>query len=229
MCERTCAIPDGIVDSTVDDVPDILNPQSEGVKGLLDPLIDSIADGQDETEDRSSTEGDETTPVDSGRKAKSAAGSSTPGNLSSKACPKGKKSKKGQFLLRFNFSFLVVSWYVQPAISDHSTSGNLPEGLEKAIQDTSDYRVKCLASKERREAKRMRLEKRRIRIEESDAQVRRIQAEAEQTKLRISCLKDLKEAGFGDDNISNFLQKQFPPAPRAQSETDSSEDGESES
>ncbi|EHS64037.1 uncharacterized protein PGTG_22001 [Puccinia graminis f. sp. tritici CRL 75-36-700-3] len=179
MRERTCAIPEDIVDTTSGDVPDIINPPSEGPEGVLDPLIDSIGEGNKGSDQDGSV-------ADSGTAAKS----------NTKAPFKSKKPKKS----------------------------TLPAGLEKAIQDTSDYRVKCLQSKERRDAKRLKLERCRIRIEESDAQVRRVLAEAEQAKLRISCMKELKESGFGDEDISKFLQQQFGQGPSHQSDSESSDD-----
>jgi hypothetical protein len=72
------------------------------------------------------------------------------------------------------------------------------------------------------------LERCRVQIEESDALVRRVQAEAEQARLRISCMKDLKEAGFGDEDISNFLRQQFNQVPQLNSDTESSDDEDSE-
>ncbi|WAQ91751.1 hypothetical protein PtA15_15A143 [Puccinia triticina] len=67
---------------------------------------------------------------------------------------------------------------------------SLPQGLEKAISESNDFRAKSLRFKERRETnrlalessqekKRIKIDKRRLRIEESDAQVRRAHAEAE--------------------------------------------------
>ncbi|KAA1115527.1 hypothetical protein PGT21_036972 [Puccinia graminis f. sp. tritici] len=44
MRERTCAIPEDIVDSTTGDVPDLNNPPSQGTDGPLDPLLDTIQD-----------------------------------------------------------------------------------------------------------------------------------------------------------------------------------------
>ncbi|KAA1085424.1 hypothetical protein PGT21_006719 [Puccinia graminis f. sp. tritici] len=112
----------------------------------------------------------------------------------------------------------------------------LPEGIEKAIDESASFRLKSLQSKDRqeekkikaedaRERKRIRIEKRRLRIEESDAQVRRTQAETEQVRQRTTIMIDLKKAGFADDDIKTFLDSQFNRAPTtsALSEEESSD------
>ncbi|KAI9604678.1 hypothetical protein KEM48_002433 [Puccinia striiformis f. sp. tritici PST-130] len=94
----------------------------------------------------------------------------------------------------------------------------LPQGLEKAISNSYEYRYKQLtfkenqekdrlASEERREKKRLELEKRRVRIEESDGKARRATAEAEQARLQVAMMKDLKDTGFSDEHIKSFLDR----------------------
>ncbi|POW11822.1 hypothetical protein PSHT_08284 [Puccinia striiformis] len=73
-----------------------------------------------------------------------------------------------------------------------SKKASLPQGLEKAINDTYKYRYKNLKSKEqrdkdrlesedKRDRKRLKLEKHCVCIEELDGEARRATAEAEQT------------------------------------------------
>ncbi|KAI9623234.1 hypothetical protein H4Q26_014730 [Puccinia striiformis f. sp. tritici PST-130] len=102
----------------------------------------------------------------------------------------------------------------------NSKKAGLPQGLEKAISDTYEYRYKNLTSKEtreknrldskdQRERKRIKLEARRVRIEEMDGKARMANAEAEQARLQVACMKDLKDTGFTDDQIKSFINCQF--------------------
>ncbi|KAA1106225.1 hypothetical protein PGT21_031287 [Puccinia graminis f. sp. tritici] len=110
----------------------------------------------------------------------------------------------------------------------------LPDGIEKAIDDSTEFRIKSLQSKERRDdkklaaekardRKRIKIEQRRLRIEESDAQVRRVQAETEQVRQRTSIMIDLKKAGFADDDIKTFLDGQFKTNAFAPSDLESTD------
>ncbi|KAI9624549.1 hypothetical protein H4Q26_016778 [Puccinia striiformis f. sp. tritici PST-130] len=101
-----------------------------------------------------------------------------------------------------------------------SKKASLPQGLEKAINDTYKYRYKNLKSKEqrdkdrlesedKRDRKRLKLEKHRVCIEELDGEARRATAEAEQTRQQVAIMKDLKDTGFSDEHIKSFLDQQF--------------------
>ncbi|KAH9468487.1 hypothetical protein Pst134EA_009030 [Puccinia striiformis f. sp. tritici] len=92
----------------------------------------------------------------------------------------------------------------------------MPSALEKAIQDSCEFRHQALKAKqdrdkakltseENRAAKRLKLDERRMAIEEGDANVRKVQAETEQVRTRIGFMKELKEAGFADSAIVGFL------------------------
>ncbi|KAH9446003.1 hypothetical protein KEM48_004600 [Puccinia striiformis f. sp. tritici PST-130] len=93
----------------------------------------------------------------------------------------------------------------------------MPSALEKAIQDSCEFRHQALKAKqdrdkakltseENREAKRLKLDERRMAIEEGDANVQKVQAETEQARARIGFMKELKEAGFADSAIAGFLE-----------------------
>ncbi|KAI9613178.1 hypothetical protein H4Q26_010457 [Puccinia striiformis f. sp. tritici PST-130] len=75
---------------------------------------------------------------------------------------------------------------------------HLPQGLEKAINDTYEYRYKNLKSKEQRDKDRLQSEDKRDR--------KRLKLE----KCRqVAIMKDLKDTGFSNEHIKSFLDRQF--------------------
>ncbi|OAV88932.1 hypothetical protein PTTG_28862 [Puccinia triticina 1-1 BBBD Race 1] len=210
MGDRTCTKPEALVDSTKGLVPDLLgsDQDEEETSPIKVPLATNQTIDVDE-------------PLSPGPDS----------SLKRKASYKNRKDKEETSPIKVPLATNQTIDVDEPSSPGPDSSlkrkasyknrkASLPQGLEKAISESNDFCAKSLRFKERRETnqlalessqekKRIKIDKRRLRIEESDAQVRRAHAEAELVRVRIACMTDLKKAGFSNDHIEKFIEKQF--------------------
>ncbi|KAI7942128.1 hypothetical protein MJO28_012155 [Puccinia striiformis f. sp. tritici] len=208
MGSRAFTNPQDTVDSTLPGVPDLFNPPPSSDKDddFPDPTQTQEPRVQPAPINHTSDVSPLTNVADVAHSVLPAADSA----LAAKGTPKS-NGKPGKRLLMAN-----------DALADHGrllscTPAGMPSALEKAIQDSCEFRHQALKAKqdrdkakltseENREAKRLKLDERRMAIEEGDANVRKVQAETEQARARIGFMKELKEAGFADSAIAGFLE-----------------------
>ncbi|POW15222.1 hypothetical protein PSHT_07135 [Puccinia striiformis] len=200
MGSRAFTNPQDTVDSTLPGVPDLFNPPPS-------------SDEDDDLPDPTQTQEPRVQPA--------------PINHTSDVSPLTNVADVAHSVLPAADSALAAKGTPKSNGKPGKRSG-MPSALEKAIQDSCEFRHQALKAKqdrdkakltseENREAKRLKLDERRMAIEEGDANVRKVQAETEQARARIGFMKELKEAGFADSAIAGFLE-QFGKGPGHQTD-----------
>ncbi|KAI7959867.1 hypothetical protein MJO29_004935 [Puccinia striiformis f. sp. tritici] len=201
MGSRAFTNPQDTVDSTLPGVPDLFNPPPS-------------SNEDDDLPDPTQTQEPRVQPA--------------PINHTSDVSPLSNVADVAHSLLPAADSALAAKGTPKSNGKPGKRSG-MPSALEKAIQDSCEFRHQALKAKqdrdkakltseENREAKRLKLDERRMAIEEGDANVRKVQAKTEQVHARIGFMKELKEAGFADSAIAGFLEQQFGKGPGHQTD-----------
>ncbi|PLW42087.1 hypothetical protein PCASD_11929 [Puccinia coronata f. sp. avenae] len=216
MATRTCADPQHVRDSVTRTNPDLLNGTTPN---------DSL---------------DSSTPRDS---------SPTPANP---VLQTNKDTSNNTNNDDHNTSVATITLTVRGGGSKRkrSSKGCEPQGLEKVLSDSYKFRFDCFNAKERREDKRDKAREKRedkrdkrqakrerkqnkiqAKREQVDAQIKLQNAETDEVGKRLQYVREMKDLGFDQAEIDNFMSNQFSQGEGSRHKliSDSSEDSSNES